>query len=31
MQTEADVDRYLQQLKAQIMSHIGEDADIIVS
>jgi hypothetical protein len=31
MQTEADVDRYLQQLKAQIMQHIGGNTDITVS
>jgi hypothetical protein len=28
--TEADVDRYLQSLKEQIMRHLGDDQDIIV-
>lgn len=31
MHTEADVDRYLQSLKAQLMRYINEDNDIIVS
>jgi hypothetical protein len=31
MHTEADVDRYLQSLKEQIMRHLGDDHDIIVS
>lgn len=31
MHTEADVDRYLQSLKVQLMRYINEDNDIIVS
>jgi hypothetical protein len=31
MHTEADVDRYLQSLKEQIMRHLDDDHDIIVS
>ena len=31
MHTEADVDRYLQSLKAQLMRYINDDNDIIVS
>ena len=31
MHTEADVDKYLQTLKDQLLPHLGEDNDIIVS
>lgn len=31
IQTEADIDRYLQKLKAELMQHIGGDYDIIIS
>ena len=31
MHTEADVDRYLQSLKVQLMQYINDDNDIIVS
>lgn len=31
IQTEADIDRYLQRLKAELMQHIGGDYDIIIS
>lgn len=31
IQTEADIDRYLQKLKAELMKHIGGDYDIIIS
>ena len=31
MHTEADIDLYLQSLKAQLMQYLGEDNDIIVS
>lgn len=31
IQTEADIDHYLQKLKAELMQHIGGDYDIIIS
>lgn len=31
MHTEADIDRYLQKLKTELMQHIGGDYDIIIS
>ena len=31
IQTELDIDHYLQKLKAELMQHIGGDYDIIIS